>query len=90
MVSQKEMEANLALITMAGSETSATALSAVTYYLCRNKGADAKLKKEIRSATQDERDITWDTIKDLPSFLRPSRKLFVSTPQRLLAFREGS
>lgn len=41
-LSQGGLEANLGLLTMAGSETSATSLSAATYYLCRNQAAAQK------------------------------------------------
>lgn len=78
-----ELEANLALITMAGSETSATALSAVSYYLTRNKAAFDKLKEEIRSVIGSEGDIVWDRIKELPylaACIKEALRLYPPTP----------
>lgn len=45
-LSPGELEAKLGLLTMAGSQTSATALSAASYYLCRNQAAAQKLREE--------------------------------------------
>ena len=43
---------------MAGSETSAVALSTVLYYLGKEKAAYAELVREIRGAFASEEDIT--------------------------------
>ena len=82
-LSQRELEANLALITMAGSETSATALSAATYYLTRNKEAAQKLRQEVRSAFTKESGISWDVVKDLPyltAVIKEALRLYPPTP----------
>ena len=82
-LSQHEMEANLTIITMAGSETSATALSAATYYLTRNKEAAIKLRKEVRSAFTKESEISWDVVKELPyliAVIKEALRLYPPTP----------
>lgn len=43
---------------IAGSETTATVLSALTYYLCRNPGVYDKLKEEIRGRYTSSEEIT--------------------------------
>ncbi|TDZ68276.1 Trichothecene C-15 hydroxylase [Colletotrichum trifolii] len=55
----EELYANSAALILAGSETTATALSATTYYLVTHGGALEKLQKEVRSAfsSEDEIDI---------------------------------
>lgn len=78
-----ELEANLALITMAGSETSATALSAISYYICQNPLAFVRLKEEVRSTISSEVDITWDRVKDLPylaACIKEALRLYPPTP----------
>ncbi|KAL5363703.1 cytochrome P450 [Aspergillus floccosus] len=82
-ISQGELEANLGLLTMAGSETSATALSAASFYLCRNKAAAQKLREEITTAFKSERDICHDTVKHLPyltAVIREALRLYPPTP----------
>ncbi|GES63960.1 hypothetical protein ATEIFO6365_0008003000 [Aspergillus terreus] len=82
-LSQGELEANLGLLTMAGSETSATALSAASYYLCRNQAASQKLREEITTTFQSESDICHDTVKHLPyltAVIREALRLYPPTP----------
>lgn len=50
---------------IAGSETSATALSGVTYYLCKNDTALQKLASEVRSAFITDADINFDSTSRL-------------------------
>ncbi|KAF1829995.1 cytochrome P450 [Decorospora gaudefroyi] len=82
-LTQGELEANLALITMAGSETSATALSAISYYLCRNESAFVEVKEEVRSTLRSEADITWDRVSELPylaACIKEALRLYPPTP----------
>jgi cytochrome P450 len=55
-IKTNEIEANAAFLTLAGSETTATVLSDVTYHLLMNPEAPSNLVAEIRStfATEDE------------------------------------
>jgi len=46
------------VLIVAGSETSATTLSAMTYYLCRNPVVYQRLKDEVRGAFQSADEIT--------------------------------
>ncbi|KAI5795730.1 cytochrome P450 [Geopyxis carbonaria] len=82
-LTQGEIEANLALITMAGSETSATSLSAASYYLTKNKGAFEKLKAEVRSTFTKEKEITHNSIKNFPylnAVIKEALRLYPPTP----------
>ncbi|GAB1215534.1 hypothetical protein ATERTT37_004725 [Aspergillus terreus] len=74
-LSPGELEANLGLLTMAGSQTSATALSAASYYLCRNQAAAQKLREEITTAFQSESDMCHDT-----AVIREALRLYPPTP----------
>ncbi|KAL6895379.1 cytochrome P450 [Trichoderma longibrachiatum] len=58
-VTVQELTANAALLIIAGSETTAVALMAATYYLGRNPGPLKKLCDEVRSsfASEDEIDL---------------------------------
>ena len=55
-----ELASNASTLIIAGSETTATALSAATYFLATTPPALAKLTDEVRStfATEDEIDLT--------------------------------
>lgn len=54
---------------MAGSETTATALSAATFYLTTNQHALSTLAREVRSSFQDEDDIDILSVQKLPYLL---------------------
>ncbi|KAI9841643.1 MAG: hypothetical protein M1837_000490 [Sclerophora amabilis] len=82
-LTEGEVEANLGLITMAGSETSATALSAATYYLTKNKQAARKLKEEVRSAFTSGDRISYDAVKQLEyltAVIKETLRLYPPTP----------
>ncbi|KAF1821708.1 cytochrome P450 [Dissoconium aciculare CBS 342.82] len=55
-----------ALMMGAGSETSATALSGITYFLLRNPSKLARLTQEIRSAFTSINDLSLDPLRRLP------------------------
>ena len=78
-----EIEANLALITMAGSETSATSLSAASYYLTKNKDAARKVRLEVRATFTTENEISYDAVKRLPyltAVIKEALRLYPPTP----------
>lgn len=56
-MSTQEMEANAAIMIVAGSETTATLLSGLTFYLLGNPSAYQKAKSEVRGAFESYSDI---------------------------------
>lgn len=65
-LTDEEVHVNAALLIAAGSETSATLCSAAVYYLCMNKNAYDKVRDEVRAAFQNESDITFTSVPQLP------------------------
>ena len=61
-----EMEANLHLIIIAGSQTVATMLSGTINYLCQNTSVLKTLADEVRSAVHHKTDLTLATLSKLP------------------------
>ncbi|KAJ5809607.1 Cytochrome monooxygenase lcsI [Penicillium pulvis] len=55
----KEMEANAALLILAGSETTATLLAGLSYYLAQNPATYKRLVEEIRSTFKSYDDINF-------------------------------
>ncbi|KAF9873804.1 cytochrome P450 [Colletotrichum karsti] len=60
-----ELRANSSTLIIAGSETTATALSAITYYLTTNTNALKKLNDEVRSAFGSEDEIDMVSVQKL-------------------------
>ncbi|KAM0119410.1 hypothetical protein ACP6JC_003923 [Aspergillus fumigatus] len=56
-----EVEANVSFLLLAGTETTATALSGTTYYLLKNPEGLRKATAEVRSAYNSEDEITFAT-----------------------------
>ncbi|KAF2768179.1 cytochrome P450 [Teratosphaeria nubilosa] len=65
-LSRREMYANCNIFMMAGTETTATLLSGLTYYLSASPAKLARLTNEIRSTFQDETEITIERLQALP------------------------
>ncbi|KAI4945617.1 hypothetical protein J4E91_007960 [Alternaria rosae] len=61
-----EMDANSALFMIAGTETTATLVSGMTYLLLRNPDCMEKLNSEIRSAFDSDADMTMERLAALP------------------------
>jgi hypothetical protein len=61
-----EMHANADLLMIAGTETTATMLSGLTYNLLTNPGPMEKLTREIRESFRSADDITIDALPKLP------------------------
>ncbi|KAF1963159.1 isotrichodermin C-15 hydroxylase [Byssothecium circinans] len=81
-MSRDEMYANLNLLIMAGSETSAAAISGCIYHLCRNPDVHRTLLAEIRQFPREE-DITFEAtsqIKYLDAFIHESMRKYPSQP----------
>jgi cytochrome P450 len=64
-LSLAEMYANANLFMIAGTETTATLLSGLTYYLLKNPTKMDKLKMEIREAFKTEDEITIERLQAL-------------------------
>ncbi|KAF8867033.1 putative cytochrome P450 monooxygenase [Acephala macrosclerotiorum] len=58
-LSDREVEANTNFLLLAGSETTATALSGTTFYLLKTPEAMKKLTDEVRGAFEKEEDINF-------------------------------
>ncbi|KAM0302816.1 hypothetical protein ACHAO8_011552 [Botrytis cinerea] len=58
-LSDEELAANSSILVVAGSETTATLLSGVTFFLLKNPVAMKRLTDEVRSVMQSEEDITF-------------------------------
>jgi cytochrome P450 len=63
------LQANATIIAAAGSETTATMLSGVTFLLLQNPDAMEKLKHEVRSSFHSAADITIASVGRLPYLL---------------------
>jgi cytochrome P450 len=68
-LTKNEMYANASLFMLAGTETTATLLSGVTYYLLKNPDKLRILTEEIRAAFEKEEDITFEQLQAL-NYLR--------------------
>lgn len=64
-VTEKEFIGNTSLLVVAGSETTATLLSGLTYYLLMNPPVMKKLVEEIRSSFSSESEINFVTLGKL-------------------------
>ena len=65
-MSRGEMHSNASLLILAGSETTATLLSGLTYYLLKNADVHRKLVGEVRSSFKSEDVITIAEVLELP------------------------
>lgn len=65
-MSLPEIESTFSLLIVAGSETTATTLSGITNYLIQNPTALQSLVSEIRDAFKEEKDITNQSVRNLP------------------------
>ena len=62
----EQLQAQASALTVAGSETTATALSGITYYLCRNDNVYQKLAHEVRTAFKNYEQIDSRSTNSLP------------------------
>lgn len=89
-----EMVTNGSTLIVAGSETTATLLSAVTYYLVKNERVLSKLQEEIRASFASEKDITvtaCNQLEYLNAVLTEALRIFPPAPTGLprIVDREG-
>ncbi|KAL6901067.1 cytochrome P450 [Trichoderma evansii] len=79
----EELVSNASLLIAAGSETTATALSAATYYLGFYPETFKKLAAEIRSAFNSEKDINLTSVQHLTylkAVIDEAMRLFPAAP----------
>jgi cytochrome P450 len=65
-LSREQMDSNATTFMAAGTETTATLLSGLTYLLLTHTGTMEKLVEEIRGTFKEEREITMENIAKLP------------------------
>ncbi|THW51458.1 cytochrome P450 [Aureobasidium pullulans] len=65
-MSLSEMHSNSAMFMIAGTETTATLLSGLTYHLLQNPATTERLTRELRSAFMTDKDITIEALQQLP------------------------
>ncbi|KAE8374210.1 cytochrome P450 [Aspergillus bertholletiae] len=85
-MSISEMEANSNVIIIAGSETTATALSGATYYLTSNPAVLEKLSSEVRSNFRSFDEIDLVSVHQLPylhAVIEESLRMFPPLPMGL-------
>lgn len=86
-LSRGEMDSNATLFMVAGTETTATLLSGLTYLLLKNPGEMAALSAEIRGAFEDEKDMSMEAIAALPylaACLKEALRLYPPVPVGML------
>lgn len=64
-MSEDELLDNINILATAGSETTATTIGSMFYYLTHNPEAYRKLTEEIRTTFSSEEDITFNTVSGL-------------------------
>ncbi|KAM0123417.1 hypothetical protein ACHAO1_011300 [Botrytis cinerea] len=80
-LSDEELAANSNILVVAGSETTATLLSGVTFFLLKNPVAMKRLMDEVRSVMQSEEDITFaNASANLPYMLACLEEAFRMYP----------
>lgn len=82
-MSFEEMTSNAMVLIIAGSETTATLLTAATYFLATNPHVLVKLNDEVRSAFTTEDEIDMLSVQSLPyllAVLDESLRMFPPVP----------
>lgn len=86
MLTRDEMSSNGRVLVLAGSETTATALSAATYFLAKHPDVQRKLADEVRSSFASESEIDILSVNKLHymlAVLDESMRLFPPVPSQL-------
>lgn len=87
-ITDNQLSENATMLFMAGSETSATALAGVTYYMLRFPETMKRAVEEVRSAFENEDDITFVTASaKLPymlACLEEGLRVYPATPSVLV------
>lgn len=91
-MSEDELVSNSYVLIIAGSETTATLLSGVTYYILTVPGVLDKLKAEIRGGFTSEDQITWSAVNQLNytlAVLNESLRMYPPVPYGFPRMVEG-
>lgn len=67
--SHLEIQENMRFLVLAGSETTATALSGAAFYLCRHKEVQKRLAEEVRGSFKTEEEIDMHSVARLKYML---------------------
>lgn len=81
-----EMDSNSSLFMIAGTETTATLLSGLTYLLCKNPDTLRSLVEEIRGAFSSEEKMSMEAIAALPylnACMKEALRLYPPVPAGL-------
>ena len=79
-ITNEELEANSNVLVIAGSGTTSSLLSGVTYWLLRTPHAMEEVTREIRSAMKSEHNITISSTANLPYMLACLKEAFRMYP----------
>lgn len=82
-LSQTEIVLNMALFISAGTDTTATALTGWTYFVCTHPDVYKRLVAEIRETLTNEEELRWETVKDLrylDATVKEALRLFPPSP----------
>lgn len=91
-ISMDEMQAHASVMVLAGSESVATSLSGITYYLCRNPAVYKKLAAEIRGAFTNYDDIKGqptEKLSYLKAVIEEELRIFPVAPFGLPRYSPG-
>ena len=86
-MSRQMMYSNADLLMIAGTETTATMLSGLTYNLLRNPGPMKRLTAEIRERFASEDDITIDELPRLPERRHQPRNYLMNAVKKIVSDR---
>ncbi|RAL12477.1 cytochrome P450 [Aspergillus homomorphus CBS 101889] len=93
-MSEREIEANASVIIIAGSETPADLLCAVTYWLLRTPEVLLRVRNELQDAFATPAEITFDAVATklplLTACLNEALRLYPSVPGGLQRVTEAS
>ncbi|KDN64878.1 putative cytochrome P450 [Colletotrichum sublineola] len=83
MLSETEIILNMALFISAGTDTTATALTGWTYFVCTHPDVYRRLMDEVRGALLSREDIRWDKVRHLrylEATIHEALRLFPPSP----------
>lgn len=82
-LSHNEIILNMALFISAGTDTTATALSGWTYFVCTHRDVYRRLVEEVRGSLVTQDDIRWENVRHLSyleATIQEALRLFPPSP----------